>query len=218
MTLLSAEDVLNKKFQPTKFREGYDQDEVDDFLDDVVSTLRALTTENEQLKSNLAAAQARVDELSASSGQGATAAAAPVASQQDEPQQAEPERPAEPEPAAPRDQPVSAADEPESAASMLALARRVHDEYVRNGQLESERLVGEARSTAEGLLHDAEEQRATTLGQLEEEKALLEQKIEELQTFERDYRSRLKAYLEGLLHDVEGAEAGSSEATPRSID
>lgn len=39
--MLSADDVLNAKFQATKFREGYDQDEVDDFLDLVVSTLRA---------------------------------------------------------------------------------------------------------------------------------------------------------------------------------
>ena len=34
---LTAEDVINKRFQPTKFREGYDQDEVDDFLDEVVA-------------------------------------------------------------------------------------------------------------------------------------------------------------------------------------
>ncbi|WP_295109864.1 DivIVA domain-containing protein, partial [uncultured Kocuria sp.] len=25
---LTPEDVINKRFQPTKFREGYDQDEV----------------------------------------------------------------------------------------------------------------------------------------------------------------------------------------------
>ena len=42
MTLLTADDVLNKKFQATKFREGYEQDEVDSFLDHVVETLRYL--------------------------------------------------------------------------------------------------------------------------------------------------------------------------------
>ncbi len=31
MALLTTEDVLNKKFQYVKFREGYDQDEVDEF-------------------------------------------------------------------------------------------------------------------------------------------------------------------------------------------
>lgn len=34
-----ASDVAAKRFQPTKFREGYDQAEVDDFLDRVQATL-----------------------------------------------------------------------------------------------------------------------------------------------------------------------------------
>ena len=29
---LTAEDIVNKRFQSTKFREGYDQDEVDDMI------------------------------------------------------------------------------------------------------------------------------------------------------------------------------------------
>ena len=37
---LSAEQVLNAKFKPTKSRAGYDQDTVDDFLDRVVASLR----------------------------------------------------------------------------------------------------------------------------------------------------------------------------------
>jgi len=46
MTLLTADDVLNKKFQATKFREGYEQDEVDEFLDEVVEAMRQLEAEN----------------------------------------------------------------------------------------------------------------------------------------------------------------------------
>lgn len=38
--VLTADDVLNARFQATKFRVGYVQDEVDDFLDRVVYTLR----------------------------------------------------------------------------------------------------------------------------------------------------------------------------------
>ena len=38
--VLTSVDVLNQKFAPTKFREGYDQDEVDDFLDRVAETLK----------------------------------------------------------------------------------------------------------------------------------------------------------------------------------
>ena len=55
---LTPEDVVNKRFQPTKFREGYDQDEVDDFLDEIVVELRRLNAENEDLRRQLAEAVA----------------------------------------------------------------------------------------------------------------------------------------------------------------
>ena len=74
MPLLSADDVLNKTFTETRFRAGYDQDEVDHFLDVVVESLRAahagddttrtLRAENEELRTRLAAAEARISELS----------------------------------------------------------------------------------------------------------------------------------------------------------
>jgi len=38
--MLSSRDVLNRNFTPTSFRRGYDEREVDDFLDEVVETLR----------------------------------------------------------------------------------------------------------------------------------------------------------------------------------
>ena len=40
MTLLTADDVLNVKFEVSSFKEGYNQDEVDVFLDDVTATMR----------------------------------------------------------------------------------------------------------------------------------------------------------------------------------
>lgn len=39
--MLTADDVLQVRFARTKFRDGYDQFEVDDLLDRVVRTLRA---------------------------------------------------------------------------------------------------------------------------------------------------------------------------------
>ncbi|WP_156251183.1 DivIVA domain-containing protein [Pseudactinotalea terrae] len=222
MALLTADDVLNKKFQPTKFREGYDQDEVDDFLDEVVNTLRALDAENAELKTKLEAAQ---------TGAGASSAApAAVAEQQTQQMDAVQEAPVEDEPqpeAAPEpdiaslSQAPSAASggEPESATGLIALAQRVHDEYVNNGRAEADRILGEARAEAERVAREAEETRNRTLGQLEGERSLLERKIDELRGFERDYRTRLKSYLEGLLNDVEGrgsvAGAGPGESEAR---
>ncbi|RAF00903.1 cell division protein DivIVA, partial [Burkholderia multivorans] len=72
---LTPEDVVNKRFQHVKFRDGYDQDEVDDFLDEVVVELRRLYQENDELRQKLSAAEQRVKELEAGGG---SAKAAPA--------------------------------------------------------------------------------------------------------------------------------------------
>lgn len=38
--MLNSRDVESKHFTPTSFRRGYDEREVDDFLDEVVATLK----------------------------------------------------------------------------------------------------------------------------------------------------------------------------------
>lgn len=217
MALLTADDVLNKKFQPTKFREGYDQDEVDDFLDEVVNTLSTLQNENEELKAKLAAAERRIAELT-SGEQTAAPAPAPAEAAEAEAEaapEAEQEQTFAP-PAAPAAPAAEAGDEPTSAAGMLALAQRLHDEYVNNGKQEGERILHEARTEAERIVREAEEQHNRTLAQLEQERSLLERKIDELRVFERDYRTRLKSYLESLLADVEGRGniSGRADAGP----
>ena len=54
----------------------------------------------------------------------------------------------------------------------------------------------------ERIVREAQETSARTLGQLEQERSLLERKIDELRQFERDYRTRLQSYLETLLGDL----------------
>ena len=205
MALLTAEDILNKKFTATKFREGYDVVEVDDFLDEVLNTLRALQGENDDLKSKLAAAERRVAELTRENAAAVQAASAPSPASAPEPVREVAPGP-EPTPApvpAPAPAPqVSRASEPESATGMLQLAQKLHDDYVRSGQEEGERLVNEARTEAERIVREAQETSARTLGQLEQERSLLERKIDELRQFERDYRTRLQSYLETLLGDL----------------
>ena len=205
MALLTADEVLNKKFQATKFREGYDQDEVDDFLDEVVNTLRDLQGENDDLKTKLAAAERRIAELSRAGAQQAAPAPKPEPTPEPVPVPA-PVLAAPVAQQAPVVAPVQGAQrtsEPESATGMLALAQKLHDDYVRSGQEESDRLVGEAKSQANRIVREAEETSQRTLGQLEQERSLLERKIDELRVFERDYRTRLKSYLENLLGDLD---------------
>ena len=206
MALLTTEDVLNKKFQYVKFREGYDQVEVDEFLDEVVSTIYTLNVENQDLKEKLEAAERRIAELSS----GAEIVEAPLA----------PAVEAVEEAPAPVDQTVEEApvaavvDTPaetvapvdaESAAfatNMLTLAQRVHDEYVRDGKEESERIIAEAHAKGDEIVADAQNQHETILAKLDEERTRLEGTINELRSFESDYRSSIRGHLETLLSQV----------------
>lgn len=209
MALLTTDDVLNKKFQPTKFREGYDQDEVDDFLDEVVDTLRSLQDENLELKAKLEEAERRIAELTTSAPPvAAPAAVEPVVVEEVAPAPA----PAPvPVPVVEEPRPIS---EPESATSMLALAQKLHDEYVRNGREEGERIITQAQEQAEQIVREGQEQHANILAQLDRERALLEAKIEELQVFEREYRARMRTFLESLLTDLS---AGGSDTVPENL-
>ncbi|MDC4233089.1 DivIVA domain-containing protein [Actinomyces sp. B33] len=209
MALLTTEDVLNKKFQYVKFREGYDQVEVDEFLDEVVSTIYTLQMENQDLKEKLEAAERRIAELSHDEAPApADHEPAPVAaSVVEEPVAAAPivEEPVVEAPVV-QEQPMS--ESAQSATSMLALAQRVHDEYVRDGKEESDRIVAEARAKGDEIIADAQKQHETILAQLDQERGLLETKINELRTFESEYRSNLRGHLETLLSEINaGGEA-----------
>lgn len=195
MALLTADDVLKKKFQSVKFREGYDQVEVDEFLDEVVATVYALQVENAELKEKLEAADRRIAELSANPA----AAAEPTPAPEPEP---------EPEPVAPTPAPAAPAAaalaaDPEAATSMLALAQRLHDEYVNDGREEGEKIIADARKESDSIVAGAEDKRKSILSQLEQERSALENKINELRTFESDYRSSLSDHLNQLLADLE---------------
>lgn len=194
---LTPEDVINKRFQQTKFREGYDQDEVDDFLDEVVAEMRLLVGENEQLRQQLAEAEARADSASAA------AAPAPV------------EEPIAPlaQPAAPAPVVAQGADEAETSSSLIALARRLHDEHVQEGtrkrdeiiatgETRAREIIAESEGRARTIVTEAEAKERETIGRLEEAKTKLEARIEELRIFEREYRNNLRSYIEGQLNDL----------------
>ena len=198
---LTPEDVVNKRFQPTKFREGYDQDEVDDFLDEVVVELRRLNQENEELRQRLSSGDSRPMDAPVASA----AAPAPVVDEAPEP---EPEPEPEPTPApapvaAPAASQSAPVDEAESSSGLLQLARRLHEEHVREGAEKRDSLVAEGRATAARIVAEAEAKQRAQVAKLEEERATVEHRIDELRTFEREYRQKLKSYIEGQLRDLD---------------
>ena len=193
---LTPEDVVNKRFQATKFREGYDQDEVDDFLDEVVVELRRLNQENDELRQRLAAAEARA----ADAAKGAATAPAPAAVY------AEPAAPP-PTVAVPTQAPAPQSDLDESASTtnLLQLARRLHEEHVREGIEKRDALIAEGHATAARVVAEAEAKQRAQMGILDQERVALEKRVDELRVFERDYRLKLKSYIEGQLRELDTA-------------
>jgi DivIVA domain-containing protein len=202
---LTPEDVVNKRFNPTKFREGYDQDEVDDFLDEVVVELRRLNQENEELRQRLVAGEARINELQR--GNVAAPAAAPVAA---------PVAAPEPAFAGQAGQPDAAAMDPSNTNNLLQLARRLHEEHVREGMEKRDALIAEGHATAARVVSEAQQAQQAQLAGLEQEKQSLERKVDELRSFEKEYREKLRGYIEGQLRELESSNAlttGSGQAT-----
>jgi len=202
---LTPEDVVNKRFQPTKFREGYDQDEVDDFLDEVVIELRRLSQENEEIRQRLIAGEARINDLQRSG-------AAPSA-----PLVAQPALVAVPVAApVPVPAPIDADSvDPSSANNLLQLARKLHEEHVREGIEKRDALIAEGNASAARVLGAAEDTQRQQLSHLEQERQSLQGRIDDLRSFEREYRQKLKTYIEGQLHELESPSAAVNAAQER---
>ena len=201
---LTPEDVVNKRFQPTKFREGYDQDEVDDFLDEVVVELRRLGQDNEELRQRVLAKDSQILELQHGGGsefaQSAPVSAAPFSAV----------------PVAPLPVPVAleanAGDPDEITANtnnLLQLARKLHEEHVREGIEKRDALIAEGKATAVRVVSEAEEAQRSTINALDKERNSLESRVEELRSFEREYRQKLKSYIEGQLRELDSNDTDS---------
>jgi DivIVA domain-containing protein len=314
---LSPQDVRNKLFTPVRFKPGYDEDEVDAFLDEVEAELTRLAGEIDQLQSaghsssgdaegadrgdvqaQLEAVRAEADararanlqeverryaeQLAAlraeSDAQLASMQSAPRTDQdvplpatgpdddevelrvaearragQAELQQqllelagqlqqaqgqlqlanqrataaaGEVERLRAEQVSAPITPSVSGVSE-ETIRRTLVLAQRTADEAVSEAREEAASIVSSARNDAEETARTAAAEHAAVTRQREADHAaalsrgraehdLLVGKLEELRSFERDYRSRLRAYLHLQLRDLEaGAPEPSAAVSAR---
>ncbi|GGY92441.1 DivIVA domain-containing protein [Streptomyces nitrosporeus] len=287
---LTPEDVRNKQFTTVRLREGYDEDEVDAFLDEVEAELTRLLRENEDLRAKLAAAtraaaqnqqqgMRKPPEPQDRPGAPVPAAISGPPVQQQPPQMGPPQLPggAPQLPAGPSGHGPQGGHGPgpqgphgpgpmqggpmggpmgghgpqqmqppqmqqqmqppqmqqpgqgpggDSAARVLSLAQQTADQAIAEARSEANKIVGEARSRAEGLERDArakadalerdaQEKHRVAMGSLESARATLERKVEDLRGFEREYRTRLKSYLESQLRQLE-TQADDSLAPPRT--
>jgi hypothetical protein len=94
--------------------------------------------------------------------------------------------------------------------NLLQLARKLHDEHVREGMVKRDELIAEGHATAARVVREAEASQRSDMNRLQQEKAVIEHSIQQLRTFEREYRTRLKSYIESQL-----TELGSAGVAPR---
>jgi DivIVA domain-containing protein len=228
---LTPADVHNVVFKkPPIGKRGYDEDEVDAFLDVVEAELARLIEENNELRAG-GNRPARPEERPEPVAAPAVQAPPPPVVQAPAPRE----------------------DDSARASRMLALATETADKYVNEAKSQAEQMlvsaktnsdrmltearakseqmvseakhradsmVGDARTRAEtmeresrakatALEQDAERRHSEAVSSLEEKRTSLERKIEELRTFEREYRTRLRSYLESHLRDLDSR--GSAE-------
>jgi DivIVA domain-containing protein len=248
---LTPADVHNVAFsKPPIGKRGYNEDEVDAFLDLVEAELARLIEENNDLRQQLEQADARLAGAQSELDDARTKMVSPVSSAPPPP----PVRVVEQRPLMPVPPPSPAeltspgGDHHVQAAKVLGLAQEMADRLTGEAKAEADGMLGEARTKSEQLLsearvkadsmvnearsraetmlndartraetlerqarekaasleRDAQRKHTETLGAITAEKTSLEKKIDELRTFEREYRTRLKTYLESQLRDLDG--------------
>ena len=233
---LTPEDVANKQFTSTRLKPGYDETEVDEFLDEVEAELTRLYRENDELRSKLAAAGSGAPAPAAAQ---AAAPAAPAAPAEPDPavaartrssrrrarrgqrQLAEASQPRRPPSSRPphrllrRRQPSGSRPRPRPASWRWPSAPPTSTSPRR-----APRPTGSSARPAPAPSSSsarAEDKHRQIIGSLETERSALERKVEKLRSFEREYRSRLKSYLEGQLRELDGrgSEAPAGQAAAR---
>jgi DivIVA domain-containing protein len=89
------------------------------------------------------------------------------------------------------------------AQAMVTDARTRAETMLNDARAKAETLDRQSRETAASLEREAARQHTEILGSISQEKIILRKKIDELRTFEHDYRTRLKTYLQAQLQKLD---------------
>jgi len=229
---LTPADVHNVAFKkPPIGKRGYDEEEVDAFLDEVERELARLIEENNELRAQVerggrgpapvgpgpssdARLAAELNDIKAQLDRvqrDKSAAEQAARAMQSELEQARAQ--------AAQAAPAAGGDGEQQALRVLMMAQRTADDHVADARREADKLLGDARAKAEevtrearakadALERDARQRHQEAMGGLDAKRTALQKHIEELKQFEREYRTRLKAYLESQLRDLDGRGQG----------
>ena len=205
---LTPEDVVNQKFTITKFRDGYDLDQVDDFLDTIVEELRQHEQEKEELQSQITELTSQLEAAEAKLAEAESARDSDAPSENASGRTIVVDAPA---PATRNEAAQSVAsstnneNDAKKSSAMLQLALELHDKHVREGEETRARLVQEGEDTSRKLVQEAQVRRAEELRLLDGERKNMQLKIKELRDFEGEYRSTLRSYIQSQLRGLDGS-------------
>ncbi len=203
---LTPADVHNVAFKkPSIGKRGYDEDEVDAFLDVVEAELARLIEENAELKGKaeqggggqtVPLTKAASAETPMSTGEAHSAAARLLGLAQETADRLTGEAKAE-------------------ADKALADARSQAEALLSDATARAEAAERDSRTKAENLDREAKARYDETLGKLDNEKVGLEKKIDDLRGYEREYRGRLKSWISEQLAQLD--DGGSREQQPVAV-
>lgn len=216
---LTPTDVRNVGFsKPPLGKRGYSEDEVDAFLDLVCAELTRLIDENNELRRQL---EQRDRQLRAATAEQTR----PPAKAQTPPSRDCDTQAAKVLGMAQQIADRLTADAKVEANGILSEARTKSERLLSEARVKADDMINEARTRAQTMInnahskaetlerqsqekaaaleHDAARRHAEIIGSISHEKVVLERKVEELRTFESEYRSRLATYLQAQLRELD---------------
>ena len=204
MAIITPDAIVHKDFDAAKGGNGYNMDQVDEYLDALANSTGELLAQNQELRNQLNGVEARVSELARGDVAGLQAEV--------EAKRAENEQLRQQLVAAQQGAP---ANDAEQATAIIVMAQRTADEYTRSSKEAADQTIAEAKAEGARIVNEAQDTSNRILTQLEQDRALLERKIDELRLYERDYRMRLRGYLRNLLEDLDKKGEGLPAGNPQ---
>ena len=175
---ISVKDIQEKEFSRQK-RDGYNIEEVDDFLDEISDQLSVLIRENMALAEQVKTLQAENGKLAAGAPAAVEAIAAPVAAEPVED--------------------VSGADTAYDEPSYFKNLELTLRDTLVNAQRIADDTVAEARKKAQELIASAKEQADTTVANAKAEADNVKAEADNIRKTIANYRSNFRRLVEGQV-------------------
>jgi cell division initiation protein len=201
---LSPLDIHNKEFKRS-FR-GYDVDEVNDFLDQIIKDFEFLIREKQQLEQQVEELQQELEQALEQQMEPVEHVPQPPQPPQPQPRYREPEPP-QPQQPAPQMSPSSLSSMEQSIHKSIRVAQEVAEEVRLNAKKEAELIVQEAEKNADRIINEA----------LQKARAIHSELLD-LKQKATVYRARFRTLVQSHLDILENSDWESLEELEEGLD